>query len=217
MFKQRILIQLSVKGDIRFVSHHDLMRALGRSARRAGLPVAMSEGFNPRDKISLLLARGVGVASTSEYAEIDLSDWVSVDQVARRLNEKLPDGLCVERAELGNPRRRRRVVGIDYRVECRDTLDVTQQRADEILGTGELWVKRERKKSGRTNGVRRVDIRPFIGGMRVDGRCVVISLIVTERGTTRPEEVFKVLGLEPEKLLADCTVTRTAMTLAPEN
>ena len=67
MFKQRILAQLSIRGDIRFISHHDLMRVLGRAARRAGLPVAMSEGFNPRQKISVLLARPVGVASESEY------------------------------------------------------------------------------------------------------------------------------------------------------
>ncbi len=66
MFKQRILVQFSVRGDVRFVSHHDLMRVLGRAARRAGLPVAMSEGFNPRPRISLLLARGVGVASDAE-------------------------------------------------------------------------------------------------------------------------------------------------------
>lgn len=215
MFKQRILIQLSVRGDIRFVSHHDLMKTLGRAARRAGLSVAMSEGFNPRQKISLLLARGVGVASEAEYAEIDLDAWESVADVGRRLNEQLPEGLRVERAVLGQPRGRHRVVGIDYRVDCRSRPDVTNEQVEALLDSQEIWVERERRKSGTALGVRRVNIRPFIRSIRV-GECrVEMSLEVSDRGTTRVEEVWKALGLEPETLLAQGTITRTAMDLSP--
>jgi len=215
MFKQRILIQLSVRGDIRFVSHHDLLRVLGRSVRRAGLPVAMSEGFNPRQKISLLLARGVGVASESEFAEIDLHEWTSVTDVARRLNEHLPEGLQVQRAVLGHPRSRQRVVGIDYRVDCRTDVGVTGEHVRRLFDCAEVWVERARKKSGAKGDLRRVNIRPFIKSVRVGGRSVEISLRVSDRGTTRPEEVWQALGLEAETLLAHCTITRTRMELSP--
>ncbi|NIO14153.1 MAG: DUF2344 domain-containing protein, partial [Planctomycetales bacterium] len=40
--KQNIRIRFSKQGDIRFISHHDLMRVYERALRRAELPIAMS-------------------------------------------------------------------------------------------------------------------------------------------------------------------------------
>jgi radical SAM-linked protein len=211
MFKQRILIRLSVRGDIRFVSHHDLMRVLGRAARRAGLPVAMSQGFNPRQKISLLLARGVGVASAAEFAEMDLDEWVGAGEVGRRLNETLPEGLRVERAVLANPHERHRAT----RVDCRGPLGLTDADARALLERREVTIERRRQKAGRPERVKRVDIRPFIRDVRVDAQCVAMSLVVSDAGTTRPEEVYAALGGDAECLLRDCTITRTDMTVSP--
>jgi radical SAM-linked protein len=212
MFKQRILIQFSVRGDIRFISHHDLMRVVGRASRRAKLPVAMSEGFNPRLRISLLLARAVGVASESEFAEIDLDDWISAGDVMRRLNEVLPEGLRVERAFVGDPRTRRRPRAITYRVTCSTAADGETVRA--LLDEDEVWVERTRRKSGRLRHTR-VDIRPFIEDLRVEDDALVMSLRVSDRGTTRPEEVMQALGRDPSRFAGDCTVTRTGMQLSP--
>ena len=217
MFKQRILAQLSVKGDIRFISHHDLMRVLGRAARRAGLLVAMSEGFNPRQKISILLARPVGVASEAEYVEIELTEWMSAGDVMRRLNETLPDGIRVEEAVLGHPHKRHRVAGIDYRITCRSPRAISTQDVRDLLSRQEIWVERKqkRKKSRGTGKPRRINIRPFIRDIVVDEQGIHLSLEVTERGTTRPEEVLALLGMDPDELLAECTVARTNMRLAP--
>ncbi len=214
MFKQRILVQFSVKGDVRFVSHHDLMRVLGRAARRAGLPVAMSEGFNPRPRISLLLARGVGVASDAEFAEFDLSEWLSAGEVSRRLGEQLPEGLRVERAEIAHPNVRHTVTGIDYRVDFRSDLPVTADDARRVMESREVLVERERKKSHGPRETKRIDIRPLLRALRVDARSIEMSLAVTPAGTTRVEEVAGALGLDPERILADGAVTRTRMELA---
>ena len=212
MFKQRILVQFSVKGDVRFVSHHDLMRVMGRAARRAGLPVAMSEGFNPRPRISLLLARGVGVASDGEYAEFDLSEWVSAGEFARRLNEQLPEGLRVERAEIAHPSVRHRVTGIDYRVTFRSDAPVSEADARRLMESREVLVERERKTSHGPRESKRIDIRPLLRDLRIVGRSIEMSLAVTDQGTTtRVEEVGQALGLDPEALLADGVVTRTRM------
>jgi len=175
----------------------------------------MSEGFNPRQKISLLLARGVGVASESEFAEIDLDDWTAAGEVERRLNEQLPDGLRVECAALGSPRTRRRVVGIDYRVDCRTPLGITVKHAQDLLGHPEVWVERKSKKSGSARRPRRVNIRPFIRSLSVCEHSIDMSLEVSDHGTTRPEEVWEVLGLVRQRLLAEGTITRTGMTLSP--
>lgn len=214
MFKQRILVQFSVRGDVRFVSHHDLMRVLGRAARRAGMPVAMSEGFNPRPRISLLLARGVGVASDAEYAEFDLSEWVAVGEFARRLGEQLPEGLRIERAEVAHPNVRHTVTGIDYRVDFRSDVPVTESDARRVMASREVLVERDRKKSRGPRETRRIDIRPLLRALRVSGRSIEVSLAVTGTGTTRVDEVAQALGLDPETILADGSVTRTRMEVA---
>ena len=228
MFKQRILVQFSVRGDVRFVSHHDLMRLLARSARRAALPVAMSEGFNPRPRISLLLARGVGVASDGEYAEFDLGEWVSAGEFARRLNEQLPEGLRAERVEIAHPSVRHRVAAIDYRVDwvqetvtgtltpsrCLSPFPVTEADVRRLMESPEVWVERQRKKSDGPRETKRVDIRPFLRELHAAAGSLSMSLAVTEQGTTRVEEVWQALGLDPDALLAGGVVTRTRMEVA---
>src|ERR1051326_7207454 len=47
----KVRLRFAKRGDVRLVSHHDLMRCLERALRRACIPMALSQGFNPRPKI----------------------------------------------------------------------------------------------------------------------------------------------------------------------
>ncbi len=81
--------------EIRFISHLDLMRAISRAIRRANLPIAYSQGFNPRMKMSFGQALKVGQSSESEEAKLTFEQDISPDEVKERLNEVLPRGLRV--------------------------------------------------------------------------------------------------------------------------
>ena len=52
----KVRLRFAKRGDLRLVSHHDLMRCLERMLRRANLPMAYSQGFNPRPKVVFSLA-----------------------------------------------------------------------------------------------------------------------------------------------------------------
>jgi radical SAM-linked protein len=54
-----------------YLSHLDLLRHVDRTLRRAGIPVAQSEGFNKHPKIYLNNPLGLGIKSVAEYATID--------------------------------------------------------------------------------------------------------------------------------------------------
>jgi radical SAM-linked protein len=54
-----------------YLSHLDLLRHIDRTLRRAGIPVATSEGFNKHPRIFLNNPLGLGVKSVAEYATID--------------------------------------------------------------------------------------------------------------------------------------------------
>ena len=80
---------------MRFISHLDLMRLFHRALRRAGLPVAITRGFSPRIKMSLMKALKLGVESSSEEALFYMNEKLEPQEFITRLNTKLPDGIKV--------------------------------------------------------------------------------------------------------------------------
>ncbi len=103
---QKWAIELSVEGDLRFLSHHDMMRAIERLLRRAGLPLRYSQGFNPRPALSLVLPRPVGVASEADLLVVTLEEDLAEDAVLRGFNDAAPIGLratSAHKIEKSNP------------------------------------------------------------------------------------------------------------------
>jgi radical SAM-linked protein len=81
--------------EVKYIGHRDLMRAFQRAIRRAELPIAYSQGFNPHMKISWGNALKVGATSEHEEAELQMEGWVKPDEVKARLNKALPQGLAI--------------------------------------------------------------------------------------------------------------------------
>lgn len=76
-----------------FISHLDLMRLLTRGARRAGLPVALTQGFNPHFRISLKRALKLGLASEREEGQIILREYLDPAEMKKRWQQELPSGV----------------------------------------------------------------------------------------------------------------------------
>ena len=76
-------------------SHLDLMRALMRSFRRAGIDLKHSQGFTPHPELSILMPLSVGVESQCEIAEFTLAEGCQVPaaEIAARMNPVLPAGI----------------------------------------------------------------------------------------------------------------------------
>ena len=53
--RQRLRLTFAKGEPIKYISHLDLMRTWERALRRAQVPLAYSEGFNPRPKSPSLL------------------------------------------------------------------------------------------------------------------------------------------------------------------
>lgn len=74
MDRRRIRIRFRKQGDLRLISHRDLLRTLERLLRRAELKLRMSEGFHPKPRISFPSALPLGVCGLNEVVEIELAD-----------------------------------------------------------------------------------------------------------------------------------------------
>jgi len=87
------------KGLMRYISHLDLMRLFNRAFRRAGLPIKITEGFNPHPKFSIKRALKLGVESDNEEASIILIEEVNNEEFKERLQRQLPQGIEIKYAE----------------------------------------------------------------------------------------------------------------------
>ncbi len=91
----KIRLRYSKYGKIRFTSHRDMARVWERVLRKMRLPVAYSEGFNPRPRLSFGLALPTGFESAGEYLDIDISPEITIAATtaeALRLRAELASG-----------------------------------------------------------------------------------------------------------------------------
>jgi radical SAM-linked protein len=93
-----VRLQYTKLGKVRWISHRDVARALERAFRVAQLPLAFSEGFSPRPKVSFGLALSTGHESDAEYVDLVLAEPVDLDDLPLRLTAALPAGMAVVRA-----------------------------------------------------------------------------------------------------------------------
>jgi radical SAM-linked protein len=99
----KLRLRLSKEKQARFISHLDYIRTIERALRRANLPVAWTEGFNPHIKLSLFSALSLGVASRGEYADVYMVSPVFPQASQAALNAVLPEGVRVLAAALYEP------------------------------------------------------------------------------------------------------------------
>ena len=97
---KRLLLKYVKTGRLAYLSHLETMRALERALRRAGLPLAYSQGFSPHPRISSTPALPVGVGSLGEYLEVGLDREVEISGLAERINRGMPRDLRVSAAEM---------------------------------------------------------------------------------------------------------------------
>ncbi|WP_165859361.1 TIGR03936 family radical SAM-associated protein [Desulfofundulus salinus] len=197
----RYRIEFRKEGPARFISHLDLVRTLERAMRRAGLPLAFSQGFNPHPRFSLGAPLPVGVKGEKEYLDLELVAALPVDEMLKRLSDQLPRGLKMTRVWRipgDAPALMATLEKATYRVDVSLAREITQedlQRSiDGLLETPEVIITR---RAGE-NREKVLDIRPGIyalSGRLEDGRIrLEMSLAVGNRGTVRPEEVVLVLA-----------------------
>ena len=76
------------------------MRCLERLFRRAGLALAMSQGFHPKPRVTFPLALAVGIEGLDEVMELELTETPAADELLRLLSRQAPPGLVFRSLEV---------------------------------------------------------------------------------------------------------------------
>ncbi|NND73509.1 MAG: DUF2344 domain-containing protein [Ilumatobacter sp.] len=213
----RVRVRYSKLGKVRFISHRDGARLWERALRRVAVPVAFTEGFTPRPRLSFGLALPTGAESTAEYIDIELVEGTTIDGadadrcLLTELSAALPIGMDVQviaplESDAGTRRKslQDEVTSTTWElwgpgVEGSDFEAI----ADRLLAADELPLERERK------GRRHVDdVRPLIHDLRPDetGTRLVADIATVGRGV-RPAELASLAFAGTAR--ADIRVLRT--------
>ncbi len=183
---------------MRFTSHLDLHRTLERTIRRARLPLAYSQGFNPRPRLNLASALPLGYTSEAEIMDIWLEDSIAPERLLEALIGASPPGLSIDelsKVDLKAPSLQTQVVSSAYTVTPvpEETREELLKRIADILNAEHI-IRERRNKS--------YDLRPLIEELHLaeegtGGICLEMRLANREGATGRPDEVILALDLDP--------------------
>jgi radical SAM-linked protein len=212
-----VRVRYAKRGKIRFISHRDVARAFERAFRVLQLPLAFTEGFSPRPRVSFGPALSVGHESEAEYLDVELSEPVDVDALVTPLTDVLPEGMpitgTVRLAERA-PALQESITEVQFRIEpvYPDGTPITEEllvdAVSRALASGELAVTRTRKGRESVD-----DIRPAIRALDLVCGAGVPALEVdlsTQPRGVRPREVVDALGALVSTSLEEGRVTRIA-------
>ncbi len=197
--------RLAKLGRARFLSHLDLLRALGRAFRRAGIDLVYSSGYHPHPQLSFGPALAVGVESRAEYFEVAVAgeDHPAADLPAA-LNPVLPEGICLLRVAVP-----RSVTGALSRIDTASYLIRLESPPDNpeafalLPGRPNLPVVRQ----GRD-----LDLRPLLLELDLTeltrGNLGVLG-VTGSSGNLRPEELLTLVpGVKVRRIMRTGLYTR---------
>ncbi len=92
---QRVRIEVGKLGEMALIGHLDFARLMDRAVRRAALPIAFTGGFHPGPRISPANALPLGVTSTGELIDFELTEALDVDTFRAKLAAQLPEAVPI--------------------------------------------------------------------------------------------------------------------------
>lgn len=188
----RLFIRYAREERVKYISHLDLMRTFQRALRRARIPVAYSEGFNPHPRLAFASALAVGVTSSDEYMDIILEEPVAPEEFAARMNSVMPMGLPILDAVQVDekvPSLMSMIERASYQVELSGTVPGLKQMVEDFLSRPAVEIEKQGKK-----GLQLVDIKPGIYMLRLDdenGSLLHMLLQTGSKGNIKPETVVQ--------------------------
>lgn len=191
----RVSLKLRKGSEVKYLSHRDFIRAFEMALRRARIPVAYSEGFNPRPRMSFGTAIGVGVTSDDERIVLELNAPLSPETVKDELNACLPKGMQVLEAEALPEGVRRVALDIScFCVEVEGATEDIKPSVIRLLQSKEIRVTREKEGVAKES-----DIRPNVLAAEVveagKGLTIIhLALRFGDSGGARPQDFMQALA-----------------------
>ena len=146
-----MIAKFSRKGAACYMSHLDLLRCVQRTLRRANMPLAYSQGFNPHPILSFAQAMGVGLATIGDYFEVGLEENLEPEAFAAAFNACATPGVHVIQARQAEEKEKTimsQVEAATYRFQLEKQLQTAMKDALIKLMAAPEYLFEKKSKSG---------------------------------------------------------------------
>lgn len=198
---QRLRVVFSQSGVMRYVGHLDVARTWERALRRAAVPLAYSEGFNPQARLQFASALPLGATGVQEVVDVYLLEPLAPQMFNARVQVQLPAGLGLITAQevpYKGPALQALLRQSDWQVdvETAEGSHQLEQRVQRLLASAQVHITRQRK--GREEVL---DLRPLVLELAYQGTSTAgwhrlqMRLRTDPTASARPDQVLAALGL----------------------
>ncbi len=187
---QRLRVWFGKLGDMALVSHLDLLRLFDRAVRRAALPISFTNGFHPSPRISITQALPLGVTSSGEIVDFELTQQLEPETFRQKLSSQLPGDIPIYQVtpiELKDPSATKILSGAEYLLtvatHARVNLVQWQEWVEKVKSLDTIWWE-QTTKSGKTQMVNLRDrlfelevVEPYNRSSSEDNNSVILRCL----------------------------------------
>ncbi|XHX77607.1 MAG: TIGR03936 family radical SAM-associated protein [Stenomitos frigidus ULC029] len=233
---QRVRVWLGKLGEMALVSHLDLIRLFDRVVRRAALPITFTGGFHPGPRIIPASALPLGVTSTGEIVDFELTEVMDLTLFRSKLEAQLPAEIPiyhVETVPVSSPAATQLLEKAEYRITVGIvqsdapaaiqslTLSTWQAWVDTIQASEALWFQHT-TKAGKTQDI---NLRDRLFDLKIEALVSETSIVLRYLGShrndgtlLRPDHVLYMLEQVSQQELQLLHIHRDRLLLAtPEH
>jgi len=193
----RIRITYEKGEGMRYTGNLDMQMVWERTIRRAGLPLAYSQGFHPQPRIQQACPLPLGFLSLDEIVDV----WLEMEEpdlecIRTAIQKASPASMIITRinlVDLRSPTLQTRVLSSLYQVTLLEP--IPEADLESKISNIQQAITLPRERRGKT-----YDLRPLIEKLEANSsipQSFMVQLAAREGATGRPEEVLLVMGMDP--------------------
>lgn len=174
-------------GEMKFISHLDLLRFFDRLLKKSQIPVKYSQGFHPRPKMSFGSPISLGTEAYNELMDFELETPMSNEEVFDRLNSSNVIGFRVNKVEdvIGKASIMEEYTIMVYEIESEEEI-IT--KLETLLNQEEIVEVKEKKGKVTTR-----NLKERIKSFRREGNMIEMEII-----NTSPNSYLDLAGIEQQ-------------------
>lgn len=174
-------------GEMKFISHLDLLRFFDRLLKKSQIPVKYSQGFHPRPKMSFGSPISLGTEAYNELMDFELEIPMSNEEVFDRLNSSNVVGFRVNKVEdvIGKASIMEEYTIMVYEIESEEEII---RKLETLLNQEEIVEVKEKKGKVTTR-----NLKERIKSFRREGNMIEMEII-----NTSPNSYLDLAGIEQQ-------------------
>lgn len=198
----KLINKYSKTGNLKYISHLDVLRFIQRAVKRTGLPAKYSEGFNPHMKTAFGYPLSLGTESIGEYFELEFNEHVDPEDFVSKINKVLPKEMQIQKSK--ETEEQESIMSRCAYAEYIITLESETMDADnlnilfnEMLETGLVYPRHKKNKKNKTviKDINTLDYIKYLKAERLsEGKLKVEAVfLTTETGSMKVDELLKLM------------------------